>query len=117
MKSKYEKNIQVNVNYTDEDGNKKRTTTTLNYGICRYLFCDVLHPEQSNKALNDKRCKDPRTRHRKWLETVTQEYVREYLKCDSSNSNVIEQELLNEIFNRGYRAGLEKNKDNHGLDV
>ena len=42
MKNKYEKNIQVNVTYIDTDGNKKRTTTTLNYGICRYLF-EKLH--------------------------------------------------------------------------
>lgn len=113
MKSDFERNIKVTMNEVYQ-GETRRSSTTLNYGICNYFFGEILYPETANKAKNDKRYKDPEQRYRKWLVgTVT-----EWAKTQSqARSDVLERKLLELIYSHGYELGLDKNKDNNGLDV
>ena len=113
MKIDFERNIKVTMNEVYQ-GEMRRSSTTLNYGICNYFFGEILYPETAKKAKNDKRYKDPEQRYRKWLVgTVT-----EWAKTQSqARSDVLERKLLELIYSHGYELGLDKNKDNNGLDV
>lgn len=113
MKNNYESNIKVTMNEVNE-GVKRRSSTTLNYGICSYYFGDILEPEAAKKAKSDGRFKDPQQRYRDFLVNR----VTEWAKTQSqARSDVLERSLLELIHMSGYRAGLDKNKDNNGFDV
>jgi hypothetical protein len=113
MKTNYERNIKVTMNELYE-GVQRRSSTTLNYGICNYYFGDILYPETAYKAKNDKRYKDPEARYRKWLESTVTDWAKTQ---QQARSDVLERALLELIYNDAYRKGLDKNKDNNGLDV
>nr|WP_181718215.1 hypothetical protein [Psychrobacter sp.] len=113
MKTNYERNIKVTMNEIYQ-GEQRRSSTTLNYGICNYYFGDILYPEIALKAKTDKRYKDPDARYRKWLEGKVIDWAKTQKQA---RSDVLERALLELIYNNGYRLGLEKNKDNNGLDV
>ncbi len=113
MKNKYESNIKVTMNEVYE-GVKRRSSTTLNYGICSYYFGDILEPEAAKKAKSDKRYSDPQQRYRDFLV----ERVTEWAKTqEQARSDVLERSLLELIYNNAYKAGLDKNKDNLGFDI
>ncbi|MGP4120891.1 hypothetical protein ACTXMV_12370 [Psychrobacter celer] len=113
MKDNYNRNIKVTM---DEvvDGEKRRSSTTLNYDICDYYFGTVLHLEDATKARTDKRYKDPKARYRDWLEKTVRAWAKQQKFAQSS---YLERLLLREIYNSGYESGLDKNKDNLGLDL
>lgn len=113
MKTKYDRNIKVTMNEIHQ-GEQRRSSTTLSYIICNYYFGDILYPEIAIKAKTDKRYKDPDARYRKWLEGKVTEWAKTQ---PQARSDVLERTLLELIYNHGYRLGLEKNKDNNGLDV
>ena len=113
MKTNYERNIKVTMNEIYQ-GEQRRSSTTLNYGICNYYFGVILYPEIALKSKTDKRYKDPDARYRKWLEGKVTEWAKTQ---PQARSDVLERTLLELIYNHGYRLGLEKNKDNNGLDV
>lgn len=112
MKNNYESNIKVTMDEVNQ-GVKRRSSTTLSYGICNYYFGEILYPKDAEKAY-DKRFKDPDARYRVWLV----KRVTEWAKTQSqARSDVLERALLELIYNNGYRQGLDKNKDNNGLDI
>ena len=113
MKSNYERSIKVTMNETI-DGEIRRSSTTLSYDICDYYFGTILHLEDANKAKNDKRYKDPQARYRGWLEDKVRAWAKQQNKAQSS---YLERLLLKEIYKHGYQSGLDKNKDNLGLDL
>lgn len=113
MKNEYERNIKVNMNEIYE-GEERRSSTTLNYGICDYCFGKVLFPEVAENARNDKRFKDPRARYRQWLVAQVTSWAKTQKQA---RSDILERALLDLIYNNAYELGLDKNKDNNGLDV
>lgn len=48
MKSDFERNIKVTMNEVYQ-GEMRRSSTTLNYGICNYFFGEILYPETAKK--------------------------------------------------------------------
>lgn len=112
MKTNYERNIKVTMNEIYQ-GEERRSSTTLSYVICNYYFADILYPKEAAKSL-DKRYSDPKARYRKWLEKTVIDWAKTQKQA---RSDVLERTLLELIYNNGYRLGLEKNKDNNGLDV
>jgi hypothetical protein len=113
MKNEYERNIKVNMNEVNE-GEERRSSTTLNYGICDYCFGKVLFPELADNARNDKRYRDPKTRYRQWLVAQVTSWAKTQKQA---RSDVLERALLDIIYTEGYAQGLAKNKNNNGLDV
>lgn len=112
MKTNYERNIKVTMNEVYE-GVERRSSTTLSYVICNYYFADILYPKEAAKSL-DKRYTDPQARYRKWLEKVVIDWAKTQ---HQARSDVLERTLLELIYSNGYKLGLEKNRDNNGLDV
>lgn len=113
MKDNYTRNIKVTM---DEviDGEKRRSSTTLNYDICDYYFGSILHLKDATKAKTDKRYKDPKARYRGWLEKTVRAWAKQQ---EVAQSSYLERKLLENIYNTGYKSGLDKNKDNLGLDL
>lgn len=110
MKNDYNKNIKVNIYETSAiDNAVRRTSTTLNYQICDYYFATLLDAKSANRALE----KGLKT-YRAWLVSRVQEWA---TAQNYANSNHLEFKLLKEIYELGYRQGLDKNKDNLGLDI
>lgn len=113
MKTNYERNIKVTMNEIYQ-GEERRSSTTLSYVICNYYFANILYPEIAIKAKTDKRYKDPAARYRKWLEGKVIDWAKTQ---PQARSDVLERALLELIYSHGYKQGLDKNKDNNGLDV
>lgn len=113
MKVNYERNIKVTMNEMHE-GTERRSSTTLSYGICNYYFGDILNPKEAHKAKNDKRYKDPKARYRKFLEGKVKEWAKTQ---PQARSELLERVLLELIHAEGYKQGLDKNRDNNGLDL
>lgn len=110
MKNDYNKNIKVNIYETSAiDSTVRRTSTTLNYQICDYYFGTLLDAKSANRALE----KGLKT-YRAWLVSRVQEWA---TAQNYANSNHLEFKLLEEIYGLGYRQGLDKNRDNLGLDI
>jgi hypothetical protein len=110
MKDNYTRNIKVTM---DEviNGEKRRSSTTLSYDICDYYFATILYPKQSKV---DGRYKDPKARYRTWLEKTVRAWAKQQ---EVAQSSYLERKLLENIYNSGYKSGLDKNKDNLGLDL
>lgn len=112
MKINYERNIKVTMNEIHE-GVERRSSTTLSYAICNYYFGNVLHPKEAYKA-RDKRYKDPKERYRKWLEGKVKDWAKNQ---PQARNDLLERSLLELIYADGYKKGLDKNRDNNGLDI
>lgn len=112
MKNDYERNIKVTMNEVHQ-GETRRSSTTLNYGICNYFFGDILYPKIASKARHDKRYKEPEKRYRAWLVATVTDWAKTQ---PQARSDILERTLLELIYTEGYKQGLNKNKDNNGLD-
>lgn len=111
MNTNYERNIKVTMNEVYK-GVERRSSTTLSYVICNYYFGEILHPKEAVKA-HDKRYKDPQARYRKWLEGKVTAWAKTQ---PQARSELLERSLLELIYGNGYKKGLDKNRDNNGLD-
>lgn len=109
MKNDYERNIKVTMNEVHQ-GETRRSSTTLNYGICNYFFGKILYPK---KAKLDKRYKEPEKVYRAWLVATVTDWAKTQ---PQARSDILERTLLELIYTNGYKQGLDKNKDNNSLD-
>lgn len=112
MSTNYERNIKVTMNEVHK-GVERRSSTTLSYVICNYYFGEILHSKEAVKA-RDKRYKDRQARYRKWLEGKVTAWAKTQ---PQARSELLERSLLELIHAEGYRQGLDKNRDNNGLDI
>lgn len=105
------KNIKVNVYVTDlnDKTTKTRTSTTLNYDMCDLYFGECLYFDEGRKAF-----KKSMENYRKWLITKAQDWLNEQTIYSPRR---IDQMLLKAIYEHAYKQGLDKNKDNLGLDL
>lgn len=99
-------NIKVNIPAT---ASTKRSSTTLSYVICDYYFGDLLNPSCKSKLSKS-------GKYRPWLESTVQTWVYS-LEGAPVSTSYLERSLLDLIRAHCYKAGLDKNKDNLGLDV
>lgn len=117
MKQSHTKNIKVNIyvrDFLSEDKDKKiRTSTTLNYQICDFYFSSCLYPEEARKLTKSK-ARNSLAKYRKWLIGKVQEWANSQSVAISSH---LEEKLLREIYAHGFEKGLDKNRENLGLDV
>lgn len=100
------KNIKVNIPAT---ASTKRSSTTLSYVVCDYYFGDLLNPTSKSKFSKT-------GKYRSWLESTVQAWVYGIEGAQVSTS-YLERSILDLIRDHCYRAGLDKNKDNLGLDI
>lgn len=100
------KNIKVNIPATSTT---KRSSTTLSYVVCDYYFGDLLSPASKSKLSKS-------GKYRSWLESTVQAWVYS-LEGAPVSTSYLERSLLDLIRDHCYRAGLDKNKDNLGLDI
>lgn len=118
----YCKNIKVNVYVRDRSsgsGAMKRTSTTLNYGICKFYFSECLYTQEARQTKfqgSDRACAELR---RQWLVAKVQEWVNAQTSDTQfvADSLYFESKLLNLIYQHGYERGLERNSSNLGLDL
>ena len=115
MKPSYTKNIKVNIyvrDFLSEESDKKiRTSTTLNYQICDHYF-SRLHRKEADKLRKSK--KTTTAVYRKWLTGKAQEWANEQCVAISTH---LEDKMLYDLTALAFKEGLEKNRDNLGLDV
>lgn len=112
MNTNYERNIKVTMNEVYE-GVERRSSTTLSYVVCNYYFAEILYPKEAAKSL-DKRYKDPQSRYRKWLEKTVTDWAKTQ---PQARSDALERTLLELIYDKAYKSALDKNRDNHALDL
>lgn len=91
-KSPLRRNIKVDV-YDSTVTPPVRTSTTLNYQLCNYLF---FH----SKSQNSSKSRSAES-HRKWLVNEVQQWVNANSKGMSSSSQ-LEHLLAYELFNEGF---------------
>lgn len=108
MKSPYEKNIKVDV-YDRSQTPPKRTSTTLNYAVCSFLF-DELNPDKPKFRDN--------AEARKWLEQQAQNWVNSLTSSVTPTSQWLEYLLIREVHTTGFnQARAIYTSDNLQLNV
>ena len=112
-KKETQRNIKVTMNET-VTGVERRSSTTLSHVICDYYFGVVMYPDQALKVKNDKRFKDTDAHYRKWLESQVKEWVKTQ---PQARSMLLERTMIEAIYHKAFKDGLDANRDNLGLNI
>ena len=108
-KDPLQRNIKVDV-YNRDITPPVRTSTTLNYALCNYLFYET-------KPLGSIKFKTEAA-HRKWLVNEVQKWVNTNSGSSVSSSNSLEYLLARELYNEGFRQAKNiYTSDNLQLDL